>query len=189
MLAVALVMGMSLEGYHQVASEHGVTVYKNDGMGGIALAAEGDLPGSPDRVRRVLTDYPNHPRWNKHLKESRVLKKGDNWMLVYERLALPMVSDRDYTLRVRWGEQGGNEWLDFHADNAAGPAPQSGAVRVATHEGLWELTPIDGGARTHARYFFHLDLGGSIPGWMGKGRAGKDVPHLFDQIRDQLKYY
>lgn len=190
MLAIAFTLGMALTpDYHQVASEHGVTVYKNDQLGGIALAAEGDLPAPPDKVRRVLTDYANHPRWNKHLKVSRIIQRGDDWLVVYERLGLPMISDRDYTLRVRWGERDGSEWLKFTADNSAGPAPQHGAVRVSTHEGFWELVPIAGGARTHARYFFHLDLGGSLPGWMGKGRASKDVPHLFDQIRDQLKYY
>jgi uncharacterized protein YndB with AHSA1/START domain len=190
MLGIAFTLGMAITNdYHRIADERGVTVYKNDRLGGIALAAEGELPAPPDKVRRVLTDYASHPRWNKHLKECRVLSHGDDWLVVYERLGLPMIADRDYTLRVRWGERDGGEWLQFRADNSAGPAPQEGAVRVATHEGLWELTPVAGGTRTRARYFFHLDLGGSLPGWMAKGRAGKDVPRLFDQIRDQLKYY
>src|SRR3954452_24480157 len=100
-----------------------------------------------------------------------------------------MIDARDYTLRVRWGERSGTEWLAFPGGHAAGPAPRGGAVRVSTHEGLWELTPVDGGKSTHARYFFHLDLAGSLPGWMAKGRAGKDVPHLFDQIKEELRYY
>jgi hypothetical protein len=175
--------------YHQVAQHHGVTVYKNDRVSGIALAAEGDFAAPPEKVIRVLTDYQNHPRWNKHLKESRILQRGNDWLVVYERLGLPMLDDRDYTLKVRWGQRDGRDWLEFRTDNAAGPAPRGGAVRVSTHEGYWELEPINGGAGTHARYFFHLDLAGSLPGWMAKGHASKDVPHLFDQIRDQLKYY
>jgi hypothetical protein len=189
MLALVLLSMTIGHDYHRVAEQHGVTVYKNDHESGIALAAEGDFPAPPDRVIKVLTDYANHPRWNKHLKESRILQRGDDWLVVYERLGLPMIEDRDYTLKVRWGERDGKSWLEFRTDNPAGPAPRGGAVRVSTHEGLWELEPIDGGQRTHARYFFHLDLAGSLPGWMAKGRAGKDVPHLFDQIRDQLKYY
>jgi hypothetical protein len=175
--------------YHRVAQDRGVTVYKDDHQSGIALAAEGEFAAPPDKVRQVLTDYANHSKWNKHLKECRVLQHGNDWLVVYERLDLPMIDDRDYTLRVRWGEDAGTRWLQFKADNAAGPAPQRGAVRVNTHEGLWQLTPIAGGTRTLARYFFHLDLGGSLPGWMSKGKAGKDVPHLFDQIRGQLQYY
>jgi hypothetical protein len=58
-------------------------------------------------------------------------------------------------------------------------------VRVATHEGSWRLDPIDGGRRTHATYELKLDLAGSLPSWLGRGRAGKDVPALFDAIRHQ----
>src|SRR6185369_872155 len=120
-------LGMTLtHDYHQVAQEHGVTVYKNDHAKGIALAAEGDFPASPDRVIKVLTDYQNHPRWNKHLKECRVLSKGNDWLVVYERLDLPMIDDRDYTLKVQWGQRDGKEWLEFRTDNAAGPAPRGG---------------------------------------------------------------
>src|SRR6185436_19303973 len=84
MLAIVLLLGTTMSSdYHRVANEHGVTVYKNDHLGGIALAAEGDLPGPPDKVRRVLTDYASHPRWNKHLKECRILQHGNDWLVVY----------------------------------------------------------------------------------------------------------
>jgi hypothetical protein len=190
MLAILLaLLGMSIGGdYHQIARDRGVTVYKNDHQSGIALAAEGDFAAPPDRVRRVLTDYASHTKWNKHLKECQILQRGNDWMVVYERLRLPMLDDRDYTLRVRWGERGGTEWMHFRTENSAGPGPRPGAVRINTNEGLWELTPAPGG-HTHARYFFHMDLAGSLPGWMAKGRAGKDVPGFFDEIRNQLKYY
>jgi hypothetical protein len=190
MLAVVFSAAMSLtQGFVEIANERGVTVYKNDRMKGIALAAEGDFPASPERVRRVLLDYASHPKWNKHLKECRILGHGDDWLLVYERLGLPMIDDRDYTLRVRWGDKADMKWLEFRADNDDGPRPRGGVVRIHTHEGRWELSPIEGGQKTRARYFFNLDLAGSLPGWMAKGRAGKDVPKLFDQIKEQLKYY
>jgi hypothetical protein len=57
---------------------------------------------------------------------------------------------------------------------------------VPLHQGSWRLEPIDGGRATHAVYQFHLDLAGSFPSWMGRGKAGKDLPHLFDNIRKQL---
>jgi hypothetical protein len=182
-------MSFANQDFHRVGEVHGVTVYKNDHAHGIALAAEADIDAPPDKVLRVLFDYASHPRWNKNLKESRVLQRGEGWLLVYQRLGLPMIDDRDFTLRVSWGQSpDGGRWLRFSTDGA-GPPPQRGAVRVSTHEGRWELSPIDGGRRTHASYLFHLDLAGSLPGWLSRGRASKDVPHLFDQIREQLKYY
>jgi hypothetical protein len=57
------------------------------------------------------------------------------------------------------------------------------------HEGAWVLEPVDGGKKTHAIYRFRMELGGSLPMWMARGRAAKDVPALFDAIRKQTQYY
>ena len=62
-------------------------------------------------------------------------------------------------------------------------------MRVPLHEGSWHLEAVDGGRRTHAVYRFRMELGGSLPMWMARGRAAKDVPALFDAIRDQTRYY
>ena len=34
-----------------------------------------------------------------------------------------------------------------------------------------------------------MELGGSLPMWMARGRAAKDVPALFDAIRSQTRFY
>jgi hypothetical protein len=97
-----------------------------------------------------------------------------------------VLDDRDFTLRVTWAEEAGTRIIRFAADAAHGPPPRHGVVRVTLHEGEWHLEPIDGGRRTHAVYRMKLDLGGSLPGWMGRGRAAKEVPGLFEAIRQQL---
>jgi hypothetical protein len=190
MAIVLTTMSLAQEpGLHRVASAHGVTVYRHEGEHGIALAAEGDIAAPPDTVRRVLLDYTSHPKWNKHLAESRVLSRNADSLLVYQRLELPMISDRDFTLRVRWGDEGDTRWMQFSTENQHGPGPRDGVVRVQTHEGMWRLQPTADGRGTHATYYVHLDLAGSLPGWMGKSRAGKDVLGLFDQIRNQTRWY
>src|SRR5262245_45829934 len=91
-------------GYSRLLEDRGVTVYRRDDKA-IALAAEGEIAASPDIVKKILLDYSNHAKWNKHLRECRVLEHKGNSLLVYERLDLPMLDDRDYTLRVTWGEE------------------------------------------------------------------------------------
>jgi hypothetical protein len=176
------------EGFALIAEERGVKVYRREKRPGIELAAEGMLPGSPERVRRVLIDYPNHQRWQKHLKENRVLARGDGFLDVYQRLDLPVLDDRDFTLHATWGDDAGVFWMRFVAANARGPAPVKGVVRVTAHEGGWRLEPAAGGT-THAVYRFYLDLAGSFPAWMGKGQAASDVPELFASIAKQLPAY
>lgn len=177
------------EGFVFLGEEKGVKVYRREKRPGIELAAEGNLPASPERVRRVLLDYPSHQRWQKHLKENRILARGDGFLDVYQRLDLPVLDDRDFTLHVTWADDGGVPWMRFETANARGPAPVRGVVRVTQHEGGWRLSPVDGGKATHAVYRFYLDLAGSFPAWMGKGQAASDVAELFVNITRQLPRY
>ncbi len=177
------------EGFTQIADKGGVKVYRREMRPGIELAAEGNIAATPERVRRVLLDYPNHARWQKHLKDNRILARGDGYLEVYQRLDLPVLDDRDFTLRVTWGDDGPIPWMRFTTANERGPAPVRGVVRVSRHEGGWRLEPVDGGKSTHAVYRFYLDLAGSFPAWMGKGQAASDLPELFANITKQLPAY
>ena len=172
-----------------IGEEKGVKVYRREKRPGIELAAEGKLGAAPERVRRVLIDYPSHPRWQKHLKENRVLARGEGFLDVYQRLDLPVLDDRDFTLHVTWGSDAGVSWMRFAAANERGPAPVRGVVRVLQQEGGWRLEPADGGAATQAVYRCHIDLAGTFPSWMGKGQATSDLPELFANITKQLPGY
>ena len=174
------------EGFTEVCDEHGVKVWRRDAARGFELAAEGEIAAPPDEVLRVLADYEEHPRWVAHLAESRVLHRSNDALDVYQRLALPILADRDYTLHVAWGSDGAARWLRFAAANELGPAPSKGVERVEIHEGTWRLEPIDGGRATRASYRVHLDLAGSLPGWMSRGRAAKDVPGFFERLRARV---
>ncbi len=186
MLIAILLTNLTASGYVEFCNDKGVRVYRRSGTTGIDFAAEGDIAASPERVAGVLLDYAHHPTWVKGLGESRILQTGPFSLLVYQRLSLPVIDDRDYTLLVTWGEDAGARWLRFLTANDRGPQPRSGIVRVNVHEGGWRLEPRDGGQSTHAIYQFRLDLAGSMPGWLGRGRAGKDIPALFENIRRQV---
>lgn len=180
---------LAAEGFVLLGEERGVKVYRREKRPGIELAAEGTFAATPERVRRVLVDYPSHQRWQKHLKENRILTRGDGSLDVYQRLDLPVLDDRDFTLHATWGAEGTILWMRFAVANERGPAPVPGVVRVTAHEGGWRLEPAAGGASTHAVYRFYLDLAGSFPRWLGKGQATSDIPDLFANITQQLPRY
>ncbi len=184
----ALISGLAQAGFRPIAESNGVQVFSHDGKD-IELGAEADIDAPPTAVRRLLLDYSNHPKWVKGLVESRILATTPSTLDVYQRLDLPVLADRDYTLHVTWGAEGDRMWLQFAAVKSGGPPTVKNVVRVHVNDGSWLLTPINGGRGTHAVYRFRLDLGGSLPGWMGKGRAAKDVPHLIENIRQQARYY
>src|SRR5438552_1987801 len=110
-------MALSQAGFTRIGGDKGVTVYRREGAQMIELAAEGDIDAPPAAVLAVLSDYAHHPAWVKGLVESRVLARSPGELLVYQRLDLPILDDRDYTLRVTWGETDGASWLRFAAAN------------------------------------------------------------------------
>jgi hypothetical protein len=173
--------------YKHVGGKHGVEVFRQEKSPTIDLMAEGDIDAPPSRVRAVLLDYGNAKALTDHLAESKVLATKPHEMTVYQRLKLPIVSDRDYTMRAEWGQHGEALWTRFAVDNSRGPGPRHGAVRVSTLTGGWELTPIRDGQATHAVYRVRIDLAGSIPQWMVSGGAAKDLPKLFEGVRKQVR--
>jgi hypothetical protein len=169
--------------FKHVGGAHGVEVYRLMSSPVIDLYAEGDIDAPPAVVRDVLLDYAHASKVTDNVRESRVLAKTDREIVVYQRLDLPVISDRDFTLRASWGHRGRTLTEQFFVDNSRGPAPQGGVVRIATLQGGWTLDPIRDGAATHARYRVQIDLGGSVPKWMVSGGAAKNLPKLFEGVR------
>jgi hypothetical protein len=176
------------EGYVLIAEERGVKVYRRERRAGIDVAAEATIAASPERVRRVLTDYAAHGRWQKHLKETRILARGEGSLDVYQRLKPPVIDDRDYTLHVTWGDDAGVAWVRFAA-TSTGPAPVPGVVRIREHDGAYRLAPANGGAATNVVYRFYIDMAGSLPAWAIKGQVVSDVPDYFANLTKQLPAY
>ncbi len=189
LLVLGVLATLAQEGFQLLHEEKAVKVFTRPHPHAIELGAEGLIAAPPDVVRAVLLDYANHPRWVERLAESRVLRRDARSLDVYQRLALPIIDDRDFTLHVEWGDEGELKWLKFSTANQQGPAPRDGIVRVWLNEGSWRFTAVDGGKSTFAVYRFTLDLAGSLPSWLGRGRAGKDVAKLFESVRDQTRWY
>jgi hypothetical protein len=176
------------EGFTLLADENGVRVYRREARAGVEFAVQASLPAPPDQVRRALLDYPSHQAWQKRLKENTILDRGTDSLVVYQRLSLPVIDDRDYTLQITWGAEDPVLWMRFVAADALGPRPVSGVVRVTAHEGAWRLEP-EGGKGTHAVYRFLFDAGGSVPSWLGKGAAKDDIVDFFGRLERELPKY
>jgi hypothetical protein len=177
------------DGFVALGKKDGVTLYKREAERGLEFAVEGDLPASPERVRRVLIDYPAHKKWQERVAECKVLASGDDWADVYERLSLPMLDDRDYTLHVTWGNDADVLWSRFTVANDKGPPEVDGVVRVTLHDGSWTFAPIHEGKGTHAFYRFHLDIDSSFAQTLGSGSAQGEMIQLFALITAQLPSY
>jgi hypothetical protein len=107
-------------------------------------------------------------------------------MIIYQRLHLPVINDRDFTLFVTWGKDGDLSWIVFKAIKDRGPPPQKGVVRVYQYQGSWQLKPIVTGKSTFMRYQMSMDLASWLPKWMTRSQSGNDVIELFRVIRAMM---
>lgn len=174
-------------GFKHVGGKNGVEVFRQTSSPVIDLYAEGDIEAPPSVVRDVLLDYDNASKVTDNVGESKILSKSDREIVVYQKLKLPIIADRDFTLRSMWGQRGQALTVQYVVDNARGPQAHDGVVRLSILQGTWLLEPIRGGAATHARYRVQIDLAGDVPKWMVSGGAAKNVPKLFDGLRRQAK--
>ena len=169
-------------GYEWISKQRGVDVFKHRSKKIIKLGAEGRIAAPPASLLSVLLDYEGQRGRIERLTESRVLARGAGWLLVYQRLNLPVISDRDFVLRVTWGVKGRDPWIRYSAVDDVGPKPRAGVVRVTRHEGGWQLRrTADGG--TQVRFQTAIDLGGWLPMWLARSGAGKELPALFSSVR------
>lgn len=177
---------LSAGGYQQIASKEGVSVYKRPGADVIQLAAEGRFDAPPEQVFAMLLDYDRQVRVLDRLSESQVLTRGRDSLLVYQRLNLPVISDRDYILYVHWRKEGDQIWIEYRAVRGPGPRPRPGVVRVTDHSGIWRLWPLNRGRSTGVRLETRIDMAGWLPRWMARSSAGDELPDMFAGLRQLL---
>jgi hypothetical protein len=182
---IPLSSALEQHGYERISGRDGVSVFKHRAAAEIRLGAEARLEAPPDDVQAALLDYPGQVGQIKRLSESRVLAYGSRWLRVYQRLNLPVIDDRDFTLQVTWGRDREVRWIDYRAV-PAGPPARRGVVRVSLHEGSWQLRPLDGGRATFVRFMVRMDMGGWVPRWMVRGSSAKELPALFGSVRGLL---
>jgi hypothetical protein len=170
------------QGFELVRETRGVKVYKHRTSKIIRVAAEGVLPAPPADVREVVLDYRAQEGKVDRVSESRILRRGYDWLAVYQHLNLPVISDRDFTLMVRWGREEGYQWVTYDSATWLGPPPRDGIVRVSDHSGSWQLKPVDNGRSTFVRFQARIDFAGSVPRWMLRSGAAKELPNLFANL-------
>jgi hypothetical protein len=179
---LALSQALVGPGFVRIGGGHGVEVYRRPHSQVIELAAVGELDAPPAEVQAALLDCTQHPRFVPTVAECQVLARKRGEQLVYQRLDLPAIKDRDYSLKVVWN-QGRTRAVRYTIDSRSGPPPTNKAVRLSVMNGRWVLEPIRGGKATRATYQVQLDLAGKVPVSMVRSGAARDLPRLFEGMR------
>lgn len=179
-------------GWIEDASGKGLAIFSRvrNGTSIREFKGVGVIEASPSVVFAVLDDTEAYPSFMPYTAECRVLKREKDLVLAYQRLELPLVSDRDYTLQshnAKWlGPEGLIYRIRWEPANERGPAAKAGVQRVNVCEGGWLLEP-DGPNQTRATYSIFTDSGGALPSFVANNGSRIAIRKLFDAIRKQVR--
>jgi ribosome-associated toxin RatA of RatAB toxin-antitoxin module len=175
-----------------VSTSDNVALYRRPrpGPGHYECKAIGEIAASTAVVHAVIDDVESYSGFMPYTVECRVLKREGDSVLTYQRLSAPLVSDRDYTLRVRTTSktvEGGTSYLSrWETENALGPVERRGVVRVKLCDGGWLLEPF-GPKATRATYSVYTDSGGVIPAFIKNTGSQIGIRKIFTAIRKQVR--
>jgi hypothetical protein len=131
--------------------------------------AEGDLNARVGDIQDTLMHPRDFKNFMPNLKAAREIGKPeeDGSFYVYTELDLPVITSRDYIVRV-WVDEGvkedGTGLFRQHWKAVPDKLPErAGLVRVRVNDGSWLITPVGDGSKSHVVYKFATDPGGAIP--------------------------
>ncbi|QRN98216.1 SRPBCC family protein [Archangium violaceum] len=186
-LVVVLVMGgaRAAEDWEKVADgDVAIKARKRpDIPGGREVWAEGHLDVSIQDVQSALRDHESFRHWMPYVTESKVVSHEPDGRVTYTQLDFPIISNRDYVLRVVDEEllaaDGTGVFRQRWFSQGKALPERSGVVRLYHNEGSWHFTPA-GESRVRFIYRFTVEPGGSIPGFLA-GVGQKDA--VMDTVR------
>ncbi len=180
------------EPWEEKADSKGVKVYSRSrsGTGVKELKSIGVVDSPPRAVFKVLGDFPRYKEMFPNTEESIVVSTEDKATHFYTVINPPMVSRRDYCIRVADDtdpkDPKGVYKISWKLSDK-GPAPKNGTVRVAVNDGSWILEPIEDGKKTQVTYFIFTDPGGSLPNWIINKANSSTIPDVFEALRKYSK--
>jgi hypothetical protein len=180
------------DGWKLGSESGGVILYSRQRPGSSLkeFRAVGAIDAPTRAVHGVIEDFESYPSFMPYTAECRLVKTENDSILTYQRLSPKIVTDRDYTLRVRkksWSGPGGFVYLNrWEPANEFGPAEKAGVLRVKICEGGWLLEP-DGENKTRATYSIYTDSGGAIPAFIANKVSEIGIRKLFAAVRKQVQ--
>src|SRR2546427_1635009 len=137
------------EAWQRVADSDGIVIDRRavDGTAIHEVRATAHSPLPPSAIMATLWKHEDYVQFVPYLKRLDVLRDDGDTKLIYEQLHVPLLKDRDVTLRVTRtfsSETGGYEIASVAVADE-GPPERGAHVRVRTSASRWRLAAAAGG--------------------------------------------
>ena len=157
---------------------------QREGEAFVHFKVSGTIDAAPEALQRAFCEMVTNPARAPSGETRTLIAKDDGGFIVHSYMDLPpLFSDRDIILR---GESSADpatgarrvEWIAVEHPKA----PRvDGAIRIEDAGGAWLFAP-DGANRSKVTYENHIDLRGSLPGWLTERLLASTVGKSFEDI-------
>jgi hypothetical protein len=155
-------------------SEKGFTIEKRpaktSGLYETRISGPVDLP--PKAIFDVLWDVDSQKAFAPHVKRLDVLARQDDSVLIYEQVAVPAATDRDYVLRLKKSVDAQTGLYQVAAEAAQGQPLDKDHVRMTNIWSQFTIEPGDNGGSVISYHSFG-DPAGDLPTWLKNAAATK----------------
>lgn len=188
MLTAFFLMAVTADGGWELARDDGRNVIErrrqSDGLMELRASTTTDL--APATVATAF--------WNrrvasvKAIKKYEIISQTDVEKVLYQQVKMPIVKDRDWTVRITRYADPANELYQFFSrcDSSAGPAENDDHVRVMRCHSEVTIEGIEGG-RTRVSYITFADPAGKIPHWIVNMLAPKAAAAFLDKLLEESR--
>ncbi|OGQ84851.1 MAG: hypothetical protein A2289_04465 [Deltaproteobacteria bacterium RIFOXYA12_FULL_58_15] len=168
-----------------VQDEDGIKVWTREVKGGSILEIKAqtviELPAK--RIWDVICDVQKYIEFMPYIQDLRIVGTHENGIYLYQRIDPPLVSERDYALKVviEPDEGRGVYKRSWSPANDRAPEKNPDVVRVEINTGNWTITSMSPNS-TKVVYYLYTDPGGSLPAWMVNKANKTSVPSLLSAV-------
>jgi hypothetical protein len=175
--------------WRAAATKEGVTIERRHVAGSsyYEYRVVVDVPLPPARVAEEVWRTMREGDMDS-LKRREFLRADVDELIIYDQIRTPVVSDRDYTVRVRrhFDAASGRTQFRCESANELGPPPARGYVRIPIIRAGWMTAP-DGKGGTTLTYYAFSEPGGAVPAFLVRGaqqdRSLTDVVRILGRLR------
>ena len=189
LLLVPLALADAGDGrWERVAERDGVVIERrtDDPSSVREVRAKAHSSLLPAKIIATLWKHDDYVHFVPYLRRLDILRDDGDVKLVYEQIHVPLLKDRDATIRFTrsFTAATGAYEMSSRAVPEEGPPEQDGYVRVRTSQAHWSLVPTQDGG-TDVTYTLRTDMGGLVPAWIVNAAQKDAVAKLIRAMLDR----
>ena len=125
---------------------------------------------------------------SKAIKKYELIRQDDVEKIVYQQLRLPIVKDRDYTVRIERYTDAAAGLYQFNSKcrSDLGPPPNDEHVRVTDCTAQYSVE-LGADGRTHVTYTAFANAAGRLPIWIVNALAPKAASEVLDKMLEEAR--